>query len=260
MKYDSVIGIGCSFMNGDCIKTEDGDHVGFEAVSANLIANKLNLPYIHLAQTGSSNKKIIRRLVNWFINNPNRNPLVIIGLSELSRVEFYSEFGDFYFDLHPSVVGVVDDEYYRQKSIRFFGKDDNDYRDFFNFYSKYIHNDLYEKELLTVNLTMLDSFLKMKNIDYIIFNSLYAMDDEDLANILNENNLLRFENDISWRDYLLRKHFEYAKFINKDGNDISTKSYRPPYGKYFCKGHPSPNAHVELADFIYAKLENNNWV
>ena len=32
------------------------------------------------------------------------------------------------------------------------------------------------------------------------------------------------------------------------------RSNKPPHGKRFCDGHPSPNANKELAERIYRKL------
>ena len=58
MNYDVVIGIGCSFMNGDRIVDEDGVNVGKDLVASKLLAEKLSCDYIHMGRTGSSNERM----------------------------------------------------------------------------------------------------------------------------------------------------------------------------------------------------------
>ena len=49
--------------------------------------------------------------------------------------------------------------------------------------------------------------------------------------------------------------------VNKNFNLNEYKSRVPPYGKYFCSGHPSPNANRELTKIILKYIDENNiWV
>ena len=41
----------------------------------------------------------------------------------------------------------------------------------------------------------------------------------------------------------------------EDYNDVRNRSPITPYGKRFCKGHPSPNANKELFKRIYESLK-----
>ena len=43
MNYDVVVGVGCSFMNGDRIVDKDGKCVGLDLVSTKLLAEKLTI-------------------------------------------------------------------------------------------------------------------------------------------------------------------------------------------------------------------------
>ena len=38
-------------------------------------------------------------------------------------------------------------------------------------------------------------------------------------------------------------------------NDVSNRNHKPPYGKRFCKGHPSPHANKKLFERIYEDLK-----
>ena len=55
----------------------------------------------------------------------------------------------------------------------------------------------------------------------------------------------------SWRDYLNWQ----MKHIDGEDDNSKNKNPRPPYGKRFCAGHPSPNAIKELCDRIYEELD-----
>ena len=46
MNYDVVVGVGCSYMNGDRIVDKDGSHIGRDLVSTKLLAEKYGLEYV----------------------------------------------------------------------------------------------------------------------------------------------------------------------------------------------------------------------
>ena len=69
MNYDVVVGVGCSFMNGDRIVDKDGKCVGLDLVSTKLLAEKLNCDYVHMGNTGSSNERMFKNIYEWIENN-----------------------------------------------------------------------------------------------------------------------------------------------------------------------------------------------
>ena len=85
MNYDVVVGVGCSFMNGDRIVDKDGVYVGKDLVASKLLAEKLSCDYVHMGRTGSSNERMFKNIYEWVENNNKtghyEKPLFIIGLS-----------------------------------------------------------------------------------------------------------------------------------------------------------------------------------
>jgi hypothetical protein len=112
----------------------------------------------------------------------------------------------------------------------------------------------------------LSSFLKLNNINHIFLNSIddHISPIKEKINYLSfnipENNNSKFnKSDFStidtiedcWYHYLRIQHNE----VNENFNDVSYRIPYPPYGKWFCGGHPSPNAHKDLSEKII-KLHN----
>ena len=85
MNYDVVIGVGCSFMNGDRILNNSGKCIGKQFVSGLVLSEKLKCDYVHMGRTGSSNERMFKNIYEWVENNNEtghyEKPLFIIGLS-----------------------------------------------------------------------------------------------------------------------------------------------------------------------------------
>ena len=111
MNYDVVVGVGCSFMNGDRIHNENGKFIGQLYRPGLILSKKLNCNYINLAQTGSSNGGMFRRIYEWVESNTTfKKPLFVIGLSGTARYPFYSSHLKEYYDLQPAMVHNYTDE------------------------------------------------------------------------------------------------------------------------------------------------------
>ena len=83
-RYDVVVGVGCSFMNGDAILDKDGK--AFKEADrirpGRYLSKLLNCDEVNIAHTGSSNERIMREIYNWVESNTKyKNPLIMIGLS-----------------------------------------------------------------------------------------------------------------------------------------------------------------------------------
>ena len=271
-KYDIVLGAGCSFMNGDAIDNEMGKPMHVRP--AMVLAKKLNCKEENLARTGSSNDRIFRNIFNWVESNSNpafspnfKNPLIIIGLSGTARYPVWNDFRKQWFDIQPANVGSYDDRglsrvnenitdgYGNVKDLRFWQE----------YYIKWIYNSEKENEKLQRNVIMLHHYLKAKNVDYYLFNSL----EDGLGDIKDKINYISFgilelikqgkfkERDNRsgdcWVNWLMHE------MENIDGNhfdkDEHLRSPIPPYGRQFCSGHPSPRAQEKLAERIYEELK-----
>ena len=111
-------------------------------------------------------------------------------------------------------------------------------------------------------MLFLDGFLKSKNIDYVVLNSLQ----DNIKNIKNKLNFLSFDinNDIKLVDIEKLEDCWYHKLridhylnVSNDFNDTSLRSGVPPFGRYFSKGHPSPGANEDLFKLILNYIDEN---
>ena len=102
-KYSHVLATGCSFTVGANIldKNEDAVTTQKKYRVSSLVAKHLNIPEVNVARPGGSNESIVRKAFEWIEENPSSNPLVLIGLSGLTRMEIWSEHDQLFYDIHP---------------------------------------------------------------------------------------------------------------------------------------------------------------
>ena len=118
---------------------------------------------------------------------------------------------------------------------------------------KWLYNDEHEDKKLQREIMMLHHYLKGNNCDYRIHNSLR----DSLGDIKHKINYVTFQDDDydgddTWADYL---RYQLEEIDGLDFNDISNRSPKPPYGKRFCNGHPSPDSNEKLFERIYEDLK-----
>ena len=268
MNYDVVVGVGCSFMNGDRIVDKDGKCVGLDLVSTKLLAEKLNCDYVHMGNTGSSNERMFKNIYEWIENNNEtghyEKPLFVIGLSGTARWMFRSQHLKRYFDLQPAHVQNYDDEALEKVNFKVTDHMESvdKLREWLEYYMTWIY-DIEEHDLkLQRSVMMLHHYLKGNNCDYRIHNSL----EDSLGDIKDKINYISFQDDNykgedTWKNFLMwqMKHIdnESYEYTSEKGEPKPTmyRSPFPPYGKRFCEGHPSPNANKELFERIYEDLK-----
>jgi hypothetical protein len=271
--YDIVVGVGCSFMNGDAICDKNGNALKSPHRSrpAIFLSEKLNCNEVNLAATGSSNDGMFRRIYNWVEEtsevraettaetfNKNKKTLMIIGLSGTARYPFWNRWRKQWYDLQPASIDAYDDTALTKvnKDITNGLGDVNELRNWQKYYIKWIYNQEQEDSKLQRNVMMLHYYLKAHNIDYYIFNSL----EDSLGDIKDKINYISFEvpynkkfNEDSWFNYL-----QYEMEVidgNDSAHDEHLRSPKPPYGRHFCNGHPSPRAQEKLVERIYKELD-----
>lgn len=260
MNYDVVVGIGCSFMNGDAIHNSQGRVCGKDYVAALLLSKKLKTDYVHLAGSGFSNERIFRLIYEWIENNNEKGyyekPLFIIGLTDTSRYHFQNIFNKEYFDLQPGHLASYDDEALSGVNKKLTNGVDSvdDLRTWMSYYMKWLYNDEHEDKKLQREIMMLHHYLKSNNCDYRIHNSLR----DSLGDTKHKINYITFQDDDykgddTWVGYLRYQLEEVDGLIY---NDIRNRNHQPPYGKRFCKGHPSPHSYKKLFERIYEDLKN----
>jgi len=258
-KYDCIVAIGCSFVHGATIEDENGNWKGNEYRFSKVLADKLNIDEVNLGRPGGSNERITRKLVEWVESNTKyKNPFVIIGLSGLSRTQIYSNASQRYWDYH--ILDHFDadtkqaTELLKSRARKFFGDSNlwKDLKKWTELYVEFFFNEEKAQHKLQKEVLLADGYLKNKGINYILYNSL----SDDIEPIKSRINYMPFKFDKTylvddkipsedcWYHYLRFLHYSN---ITTDFGDYSYRGNRPPYGKYFAAGHPSPEAHKELA-------------
>jgi hypothetical protein len=266
INYDVVVGVGCSWMNGDAINDENGRaYTPFHKnvhTPAIFLSKKLNCDEINRARTGASNEGIFRRIYEWVETNTiYKKPFFMIGLSGTSRYPVWTEYGirKQWLDLHPAFVGkggmregAGGMEKLNKRVTNNIGKS-KDLRFWQEYYMKWIYNEEKESEKLGKNVVMLHYYLKGNNVDYLLHNSL---EDSIPAEVKNKINYLSFPVGDHRYQYLRWQmvNVDNEKFECMENGKQKYRSPTPPYGKRFCHGHPSPTANKELAELYYLRL------
>ena len=271
-KYKNIVAAGCSFIEGSNIyeaiitpgKNREVVWTGRDHRMSKLLAKKLVIPEVNLALAGSSNYRIINNIINYVLENPDSKDLVIIGLSGITRRTVYSNFTEREWDIH--TFQLNNEDQIKKLMNRFFGSDDDmeGYIKYRELEAKYLFNFEYEANKLSNNVLALCTLLEKYNKNYIVFNSL----DDSIKKIKDKINFMSFNIDSDlkieypdahkqvkprledcWYHHVRVNHYkEYGEF----GNTQNRQSTRP-WGKWFCGGHPSPQANEDLTKLIIKK-------
>ena len=253
IKYDKVVTFGCSFMNGDAIQNINGNPAGKDFAPHLELGRLFNCNSENQASSGFSNERIVKRVYEWIESNKeSKNTLFVIGLSELSRVMIYADMVKMFYDLQPGQLASYSDDALEHNAKKFGASSGEELKSYMAYYIKYFYNEEVEIKKLHRMILGMSAYLNANNINYIIFNSLPA----NLDGIRDKINFMSFNDDDysgrdTWNDFLMwqTEHIDGNKY-----NDEIYRSPKPPYGKQYCNGHPSPNAIKKLCERIYKEL------
>ena len=257
MKYDVIVNVGCSYMNGDQILDEQGKIPNREnrLTPGFYLSKMLSVSLINLAASGSSNESMFVRIYDWIEKNKVfKNPLFIIGLSGTHRMRVWSEKKNRYYDLHPANIHDYKKDGLSRLSEKITGSkfEAKNLQSWCTWYNKFIYSNEVEDKKLQRNIMWMQSYLKENGCDYRLHNSL----EDSLGDIKSKINYITFIDENykgydSWKDYLNWQ----MKHIDGEDDNSKTRNPKPPYGKRFCNGHPSPHANKELAKRIFEDLK-----
>lgn len=268
--FTCILAAGCSFVAGSNIMDENKKHIGMQFIFSKLVSDYYKVPHYNIAEPGSGNERILLSIHDWIKKNPDKKPLILIGLSGISRITYPVAGWDGTFDrnnlkdLHIfDYESSKDSEGYKTAVAKRLAGEDVDVEEFAKwnrFTAEYMFDLKYEQMKLNRNIEMTVGYFDSKDIPYIIFNSvednLYTSTKENInyysfpkvegveyrherADMMNYSASL--EDD--WTHYL---RSEFVK-ENGTGDLPELRSGVPPYGKWLCGGHPSPYANELLA-------------
>lgn len=274
MKFDVIVTAGCSFTVGANINNAEKKWAGKPYTFTALLGKRFNVPTVNLGKPGGSNDRIVRKVTDWILTNQQyQNPLFLIGISGLTRFEYWSHTENNYFDIHLfDWADDWDEELYKKQletrvTRMLYPEADPEILKNWVKASQYMFNLPARRKQLASWVTLLDSHIKINNGTAIFFNSLI----DDLVGVKERINFLSFpikstnlklpDNDYrsrphsaltdSWYHYLRQLHDEkYGNF------ESGTRSSVPPYGDYFCGGHPSPGGNIVIADLLEEKIKS----
>jgi hypothetical protein len=236
---------GCSHAAGSEIDgTSDSDYNRTHSFG-NLLAYKMGYEPINIAENGSNNPAILRTTLEWIAKeyNPATMDLfVLVPWTESSRMQFPTEqlmsgHGNVNADWRSSTSGG-----YRYLNLGYKGGNDEE-RQMMPYYHKFMIDHLLFLELLSANaILQLQYFLKMKNIDYLMCNTM------DM-----------FRKECKHLDFYLEQ-IDHTKYIDVlDVNKSFFFKYRysgfnNPKAKYW---HHDEEPHRLYADELYKFIEDN---
>ena len=264
MKYDCIASFGCSFIYGSAIEDKENNFLGPKYRASKLLADHFGVPEVCYAEPGMGNESIFRSIYKFFKETKYENPFIFIGLSGITRKEIYSMSEERFYDLHLFQNWDKHDFEVTNITNKLFKKNTDviEFKSYVKTWEKYFFHLESEQEKLEWQMLFLDGFLKSKNINYVVFNSLQ----DNIKNIKNQVKYLSFDvnNDIKFNDISKVEDCWYHKLrvdhylnISKDFNDTTPRSGIHPFGRYFCNGHPSPGANEDLLKLILTYIDEN---
>lgn len=264
---------GCSFVEGAAITDKLDRWVGHRYSFPAVLCTELGLDeYKNYGGSGMGNESILRRVYRHFKQDKDHSDtLVVIGLSGITRLEIYSNYQQRFYDNHLFDFQQKDNEdewAYKRRAKLWLGNEDlwKDFKKYIKIEQKHFFDTEVKQEKLHWQLIHLDGYFKSKGIRYVIFNSV----EDNIDPIKKDLNYLSLVDVDKHKDVELsgintledtwahKLRLDHYYNVNKDFNLNEYKSPVPPYGRYFCNGHPSPNANRELTKIILKYIDENN--
>ena len=210
MTFHNVITCGCSYLFGiGCYEQHN--------ILGKLMAKKLNAKYTDLSLCGGSNDRIVRKIVDWAIENKDelKNTLFVIGMTEPSRYESWDELLQSYGQGSASGGPETKDDPYELLGIDY-PHDRGSELDLHRggkyqlltkvqrMYYKYLHSNKSDLDRTLRNIILLTSFFEKHGSKYLIFNSIgdlkkMSKGHQFFGEVFNNKN---YYSDETWRDSL----------------------------------------------------------
>ena len=273
MGIKKLVSFGCSFVEGAAITDKVGNWVGARYAFPSILSHELNLTdYKNYGHSGFGNESILRSIHRHFKKDiDHSDTLVIIGLSGITRLEIYSNYQERHYDNHLFDFKQRDNNdvfAYRRRAKNWLGDVElwKEFKTYIHIEQKYFFDLKSKQEKLQWQIAHLDGYFKNKGIRYVLFNSV----EDNLGHIKKDINFLSLVNVNEHKDvelsgitdiedtWNIKLRLDHYYNVNKNFNLAEYRSQTPPYGKYFCAGHPSPNANKELASIILKYIDENN--
>lgn len=188
-----------------------------------VLGRRIGYEVTNLGEPASSNDKIVRKLLEYLIENYNNTDLVIIGWSLLGRQELADELG--YYDIWPGASRYYGD--HRNQVVKYI--------------STYHSRQAYFRKYLQ-QIILVQDFLKYRNIRYVMLDVL-------------ANDYYRKQHQFAWDNYA--NQIDQTNYIDFNNTGMCEWTSHTPKGS---QGHFLEQGHQIVADRIYEHIRNIGWV
>ena len=238
MTFNNVITCGCSYLFGiGCYEQHN--------ILGKLMAKKLNAKYTDLSLCGGSNDRIIRKIIDWAIENKNqlKNTFFLIGITDISRYESWDELLQRYAqgDAREADVPNNMSDLHRIAEDQLLTKVQR-------MYYKYLHSNKSDLDRTLRNIILLTSFFEKHGSKYIIFNSMGDLKKMSKGHrffneVFNNKN---YYSDEAWYESLFPKGRGMISAEDKRMEEIDGGiNYKEDWG------HPSEKSHKLWFEKLY---------
>jgi hypothetical protein len=224
----------CVFINGDSYSASNSKF----KVYGNYIAEKLNLPLINLAKSGSNNDRILRSSIEFLEGTNFKSPMVIIGWSFIRRLEVW------YYGNNEKVLSYIPDQDHKDhKNLKFITLDHLLNENEATIEQKALVNeDLFvHKQLVNfyTDLFLFSKYLQNQNFKYFFFS---AAKNNDMPincfpaveNLCMVQTVTRDPNIYKLHDFYIK---DWANTYDNQAHNVT--------------GHLSVDGHQKFADYLY---------
>jgi hypothetical protein len=219
--YDKIYVNGASWVQGHGVEKDE--------VFSYHLSNLLECEELNVAEGGASNDWVIRQTIDYVLENEPKNHLFVLGFAGYFRWDIWDDKEEEWKKGHPmsfTEPNLIENEKKLHglnyvKHWKYFVE---------NFYNEKIMRDKFVRDI-----HLLESFFRIRNLDYILFDT--------TSGILKEvpNNFKNFV-DLSWEDFCGGRHrFDSGEYISAEN------------------GHPNPNNHKKWANYLFDKLKEKLW-
>lgn len=238
MKEKFLLIVGCSHAAGSEIDGTQDSVYNRQHSFGNLLANKLGRKPINIASNSATNQTISRTIIEWFSKcyNPDAMDLVVlVAWSESTRIDLPMYRPVWYEHFNPAsdFVSEASRDYIRINLGYKGGTDEEKFM--IGRAHEFIANNTPFVEIITANLLLqIEYFLKMKQVEYIMCNTMTMFEDRSLQ----------------WLNFYLDQ-IDASHYLNMRNNDECF------YWKYRNLGYTNSKAeywhHSEEPHKLYAE-------
>lgn len=217
----NILAVGDSFTFGEELPNREIQRY------SSLLANQVGALVTNMAKPGSGNKRMVRYVIE-HIAQGNPVDLVIVGWSSAGRMEFADEDG--FFDVWPGYNGPM------------FKKDGQVWRGQLLEYLNRHHNTEYLYRQFLLDVILLQNYLKMHNIKYLMLNT-----------VINEF----YHNQHHDDQQDLLSQIDLTDFVGWPSTGMCEWTYGSPVGP---NGHFLEQGHQIVATKLYEHIRNREWI